>query len=364
MTLIARWVDSRRVFMLGDILLSRVDNPENWIEVPTVKKGDRRRQFLAQDDGSGPVGLMQKIVILDERMMLAWCGKVKTARRIIEEIRDRHRFDPFTHDSLEGFLQQFDPCQDDVSLLGALHDGPATKSFEWGPPHPDNPLGVVTSGSGMKYFLDLIERTKAFEQGTYELQMTDDLNAVGKALSRVAQLLAEERRSIQTLREGFGAAFEIAFDADNGFRKVGDIVYLMWDAIYDEELGIGIRERPWLGYRIGYQRDILELRTFAIGQDGNLEKTDYYVPPIYRLVTPDELARAPFNDLNGSIVFSNVLLKDKGRPDFTMNILQPVPPNRQGFWIEEGKDSVTLHGIEMIHAYIVKLVRESYAPIR
>ncbi|MDZ4656376.1 MAG: hypothetical protein SH868_02230 [Bythopirellula sp.] len=309
MTLIAYCSISGMPYLLGDLLLTRKAAPGLDIRVPTIPWGDARNKEIIVDN-LGPAGLVQKINICSDDLVIAWAGKAKTAQEIICEIKAKHHEKRFDILSMgEYFSELPESVVDEITLIGLIAGDGQIVPFSYAKlkhevEHAD--YGTLwLGGSGSDMFLkhqktmvskDIDEVFGDFADVDLNYPAKPDqppssviLKSEYKIQMLAGLMLTVEMSTLNTLKSYFGGGFEVSWH--NGIRFAKQpITYLYWLA----ELGANNTHRhiaiaPIQAFNYSYKEDVLYLKTIYFNHNEQSVFDELFpIPPIYRSITDAE----------------------------------------------------------------------------
>lgn len=73
--------------------------------------------------------------------------------------------------------------------------------------------------------------------------------------------MAEERYTMESIIEAWGAGFEVIEYSENGFKKLDDFTYIICHSEFDSE-NITLKNTPFLVMHYTYHEDILTINTY------------------------------------------------------------------------------------------------------
>jgi hypothetical protein len=254
--------------LIADLLLTSEKVPQQQIAIPIARNVN---QFI-QNSGNAIVGMGQKINILSQRLAVAWSGSFKQANDIIPMLRPlaglsdlnvgqvRHVFDAVEEkrkNKLSLIVLVVNPSNE-VELM--LLNVPAIKNV--GPF-----LRVATAGTGRTAVKNVMHQLAPADG---PVPNDADL-AEAVALSIAAQLGGEEVQTDKPLREGWGGAFEVAQVTENGFNKLGKVLYVYFRLVRASD-GFGLRWFPFFR-KVDYWNDVTCVRAIKhrVTEQGLLE---------------------------------------------------------------------------------------------
>lgn len=220
--------------------------------------GDINR-ILADRGKAFEVGLVQKVNILSDRLVVAWSGPLDQAERALRILSAAASRQNLTRAEIETELMAIDPDQiDKLYLIGLLvtdvsGDQVSASALQLRAPPTNVPgLGAVyAAGTGKSEFLRLVAKTDWTLGGS----ATEDL----VAHSLVGELIDKELRRGGTIEDRWGGGFEaVTFRTDLGrFQKVGEVLHTFWAV--DLSVPDEAQFTPWF-YKTTYLRDALIIR--------------------------------------------------------------------------------------------------------
>jgi len=225
MTLVAGLSVGGLPAFVGDLLVSwrlpsAVDLPTQWQE--GVHPG------LAEDHAAG---LAQKLIIIRPYLMLAWAGERTDAERMIRELDGILPLEAPELQNPEIILRVLNTCGENTELLallilaGAIYPfGVRTRGFEL-----DNKR-VYLLGSGAPEFFEFLQ---AHPRLMPNQEQADGLVARAIMLRFAARAMTLQLIIGAGLRDSWGGGFEVAYPDEDGFRKIGNLMFRAW--MIDEE---------------------------------------------------------------------------------------------------------------------------------
>ena len=285
MSLIACTINDSIPFIIGDLLISSQDDTRIPYIIPTT--GVDISHLLPYNDGFIPIGMNQKIYIINKDLCVALAGKVYYMKQILRDLKDLSRVynDKLTCDILFQFLKNYDAETTSkicvfVLLMEHLKNGEikvwqTTHGF-WGVIDTEIYGKVFASASGWKDFLlyanQKVVFTTPFPEGTINRTLISNI-------CLIVGLLGLERTTLHTVKKLWGAGFETIYydEDDKTFKKIDDITYIIWDAKFDEEGNIN--PKPSLILKYKYYGDALGITTIERNSK-NYGHNFYTVHPI------------------------------------------------------------------------------------
>lgn len=226
MTLIAAFIEDECPVLMGDLVTS-APGTNSLRSLPIWQRPDLN---IEVEGGLRLAGLAQKVVIVSDRLCVAWTGPVHRANSLLRYLREAELANPAG--SLVEVFQGY-PAHDfgDLEMVAIGYEpggwrtfySPAMVTMEYGPFK-----SLCIGGSGTSAFLRLLDDGEFGCQG-------DASNVyfkwVTQAQGIAGQLMAKQRIEGYGLGEGWGGGFEIAY-YDHGrskFTKVSNTLYCNWE---------------------------------------------------------------------------------------------------------------------------------------
>ena len=161
---------------------------------------------------------------------------------------------------------------------------------------------AIVGGTGTNSLLKFT-RSLAFKVTEGELSSTNNL--IGNSIGIIGLLLSEEIRRGTTIKELFGAGYEIVYiNKDNCFSKFSDITYVFWKINIDRKTGIK-KVRPILLLKYYYHFDYLIIRSITITEENEYKESVSKVPPVISTTPIDEkIPKQSFNSKYLMVIFT------------------------------------------------------------
>jgi len=300
MTLIAGFSQGGCPILMGDLLVSSSDSTDREITFPTV--GKISNCYLS-NGRSRPIGFCQKVNLLSPKLAVVWAGGKKEAKKFMLEVMAGNLHNNPEKDSLRDV---FDNIGGNLSVIGIYRNGremslfgfealpvtPLPAGFEW----------FKGEGTGYEALLEIApqlhqSRIRVGNPNKLERGMSTAVNLSGGLLSR-------EIQTVITLRDLYGAGYEIVHPLGSGLVKFCDLTYLFWRAKEKTKGKWHVLPFPFLACNYSYHVDILVIRSARIKPDSSREcyKIDsddlHMIEPVYRPIHKEEFvgyAAASFN---------------------------------------------------------------------
>jgi hypothetical protein len=258
MTLIAHSTNFSYPIIIGDILMSSTEKGTK-IELPTFLSNVDNK--LPGDQKFFPYKLRQKIYVIKDNLVLALAGLEFEMKLFLEDIINYFKFFRSTKEEIEKFYNEYDFSNFTNSSLLIVYsekkeEGQLIHQITRGNwKHKESPTleHLYTCGSGSNFFIEM--------SGYYDnFHGSGDTNLSNRAISlnytNLSNLLSIERLSLNTIKEYWGAGFEMIYFNGNKFKKINDITYVIWKGkvnLDDETYEMS----PFLALNFRYFEDIL-----------------------------------------------------------------------------------------------------------
>jgi len=305
MSVIATFSINQFPILLGDLLLSSDHNSETSLNLPTI--GEITEIF---PEGSGfiPIGLSQKVFVLNENLSLAWAGSKILAQGIIAELLRECQKKPFWESrDLEQFFRAFEAELDEVSILGYSNNGRGIFSFGFGRHESrdenENYGRLKLAGTGADDLKSHMNTFKPVLSGANPLE-----NAVANTLWITSKMIGQERVSAQNLLNYYGGGFEIVSLVRKQFRKIDDFLCLIWRGFQMKDLSWRLA-LPEIAIKYFYIQDILLIKKIELKNQKNgslkaVNKSIYLISPIIKNQAQDglQLKNIKLSSFNSSVL--------------------------------------------------------------
>ena len=261
-----------------DVKNDKLKLPTNLID-PQICLSKTSRPF--------PYSLAQKTYIINDKTCITLAGHEGEMRHILKEFRNRCRYygDEIPVEEIHRFLADFDLSKNfgesgffifhvnnerdsiKVGFFNAPEDvhkvdtsNFVTTSGIWNLLPDEHFEAVYAFGSGMKGYLNVINQRSTFQTqfekggGGFAFQTNSAL---------IAKILALERASCYTIKDLWGAGFEVVYYDGQKFNKMSDIAYLICEGSFNDQGDIDFPiPRLIMFYR--YANEILYITSLEI----------------------------------------------------------------------------------------------------
>lgn len=331
MTVVFSFFRNGNPVLVGDLLLSG-NEPTRPAWLPSV--GSVANVFPV---GSGyvPIGLVQKIAVLNDNLVVGWSGSMIHARAVIRAISNEcahWSLDPhYVEVSIKSIIEQYE-AEDEVSLVWNIYNCNNNQVFQNGynaaqysrPTRFGRILAIGTPdaiGDVGRRLESISHEPAAGEHG-----------ALGHAIATTAMLSLVELLDANALASYVGGGYEVVLLTERRFQKLDDFVLVVWNA--EEESTGGYRVgAPFYFERHVYHDGVLVIRAAKLeGMSGN---SATYTPTTFlagradRSLTLDEVQALPHVNLNGSLIINIVLLaKPNSAPEVIIRASRWVTQER------------------------------------
>ena len=238
MTLVAKFSLDGRPVLLGDLMLSCVDDGRDYKPFSTPLHLDPNREVRRRSPYM-VAGLTQKVIVLSPRLAVAWSGLMSQAEYPIKNLGEHFANVGCSVTELVEFLDSHCASCDELYLTGlmaldASEGNLPVASFAW--PHGKGEQissarfgDCFIGGSGATEFADVLR----FAEGlNFKTDRTTNAceHTVAGALSIVALLSGEQTRAGNGLAKLYGGGFEVATVLGRDIVKIGEIGYHLCEA--------------------------------------------------------------------------------------------------------------------------------------
>ena len=304
MTAIAAFSVDTCPVVFGDLLITGETKTTRAVAVPAL--GDVGDFF--QGSGWSILGLQQKVVLINERCMLAWSGSWIGARVAIAELRAISNSTKLTTDGVRAFLAgHSDVARHGTSFVGWVHEEEGNRFGQFRHQAEVIDAGALgrmsVQGSGTDAIKELVDLWRGM-QGKSTGEVNAAVRAVATGFSMSSMLLRAEfhgGNAAPTLRSMFGGGYEVAAFFNGSFRKAGNLTFVIWNA---RVTSAGVQlTLPQLILKQTYVGDTLLLLSARISNDYGkpptlIDEQRHVVLPMYSIETKvpkEELSKVSFD---------------------------------------------------------------------
>lgn len=280
MTMIAFTLNYNVPFVVGDLLFTS-EKTKDGITLPTQAYDLAER---LSDSEAVPVELLQKIYILKPNLCLALAGDSSKMQDFLEELKIRCKYYgdwEMTKDIVMQFLNDFGlkaNFQKSAFCFMLLEGEPSGfQDIEIGhPPEAwkilENDLfeKVYVCGSGNEPYLRRIQVESKHKSSH---RKGDFFFAIQNNINLFARILAEEKSTSHTTKDGWGGGFETIYFNGESFVKFENLTYIVFQGEYINENGDLGELSPTLIMHYKYYDDTLLITSIDIS-GGRAEVND------------------------------------------------------------------------------------------
>lgn len=282
MTMIACTLNIAMPVLVGDLLISS-DYKQETFELPVLSEDVM--QYLSKDADVHPILLRQKLYILKKNVCVAFAGDVVNIRKFLEDIRIYCNVkDEITMQDMNDFMMQHidNPSWKTICFIILISE--RHKDFinvgrfthgEWLTTNSQLFGETWATGSGADDFMNVVAESVqmisncAIDSPDYVIQLH---------LVMISRLLANERKTLNSVRKHWGAGFEMIYFDGKEFKKPEEITYLINYGNYTEEGDIPEVPIPAIILNYKYYNEYLVI-TVIRALSGNTSSDDnhYYI---------------------------------------------------------------------------------------
>lgn len=292
MTLIAGFFKDECPILMGDLLISDDDKSDKEFVFPTV--GRVSKSHLSNGEYS-PSKLSQKVILVSPKLAISWAGTMAYATSFIKKIVETNLHINPSYELLSDVYNDIDG-QGNISIIGLYRDGKEMRIFDFNSRSVDSPHTgfkyFKAAGTGYGALLDLVPKL--------EMEVTSgNLNklerGIATSITITAALLSTEILTFLSLKNLFGAGYELVHPLRSDLVKFKDFTYVFWKAEEEKQGLWRILPFPFLASNYSYRQDLLIIRSVRISSitGTNSCKLDsdesHVVTPIHRAFNPEEL---------------------------------------------------------------------------
>lgn len=348
MTLVAAFRINGIPVLVGDLLLTG-QGPQESIEIPTV--GDVSLIPLFPDSDEAIKGLVQKVNILSENLVIGWTGSYPEAKSIISDLKQVSATGSLTKELLQDFFESRKSWvgSEKLAFVGYIKDFNGIHSFEYSyngcaihKPKSNNYEELKIIGTG--YYDAELFLAKNTRKSRPDTKLSNFDNAVISTICFCGFFFSDEMRlsksslaeeNERTLFDRYGGGYEVAIYTENGFQKLNHVSYFSWLVQnIDTEPIINLINR---GFKVSYANNILLIHRFEESKNNKnhifppelVEHTlfpitleqPYYILPIYNKMDQQEIEEL----LEGTEISLN--------SEFNCSYLfHDIPPTEESDW--------------------------------
>jgi hypothetical protein len=274
MTLIARGVFDGYPIFIADLLLSTEAKSREIVDLPVF---DDINSLLPETADRSVVGLHQKLLLLNERLTVAWAGNFEYAKQICLRLSKEISITPLRLNYLLSKVPLWK--RNEVALLGAISVPskirPDLVSVEYfHTPNVDIAKSETlrdcyVAGSGAARFIEWTDQMKYVTwKGAATLGSREKSDFL--AVSAAAVFTGNEAATGGNILEWFGGGFEVVTFRSGHLTKIGNILHTFWQA-RPIPGGYSFLPIPKV-LKADYIEDVLVLQTFEYDMSQEGEK--------------------------------------------------------------------------------------------
>ncbi|MFC0875134.1 hypothetical protein ACE01N_01000 [Saccharicrinis sp. FJH2] len=335
MTLISYTNNFGHPIICGDILITRKGGLKN-LKLPTHLNGTLN--FLGNQDAK-PEELNQKIYVINKDLCVAVAGSLSRIYSFLNSAElFFHKEKRLEATDVERFISWFQNEKGfdnfSVLILHHLKDngrdvfGAYYLGEGWQERRHNIFDDILACGSGASDYLKNLENFP-------EVLGLGKINTINKALSQnlnlLSLLLGYELIFADTIRNHYGAGFEVIYFENNEFKKLNNYTFIIWTgSFFDDEL----KMQPFRIMKYQYQYEVLLVRTTG------LEKSDdiFFIVPINKEKEVYRNKSFTVPDFSSDLIISFFMIKTENNRIFNECILVGGEGNAGVFIEQEGKD--------------------------
>ncbi len=239
MTLIATFKTPKVPILFGDLLISGEERAGETFHFPGLGKIN---VIFPEGSGFTPIGLLQKICLLNDYLAVAWAGNKVKALSTVKELSRLTR--PFTADRIAHFLTGV-PKEEDVALICWCIDEKTKDLAIFGrglyKTFPNKDFGeILAAGTGiehLKSYLNLLGNLP-FTSFSSPSPPSRGIEMI-KNVTLLTSFLLRQGMNFKLNNEGsinhhntflhyFGGGFEVVYRRGGKLCKLQDICYVFW----------------------------------------------------------------------------------------------------------------------------------------
>lgn len=315
MTMIACTLNKGGPVLLGDILVSGNQKPEDFI-IPTLS--DDIFKYLPEQEDLFPLCFNQKIYVLSSNTCIGFAGSTYYIKKFLQDIRIFCKaHNTMTPTLMEEFLNgRQDETWDyfECIILIVENDGLGIRLCKalhgkWVRTNSAVFEDVWSTGSGS---IDFLVETKEKVEISSQYFPEDPRHAIQTNTVLISILLARERAFLHSVERHWGAGFEMIFYDKEKFTKLDNITYVINQSIIDKGGNIPIPV-PSIVLHYKYYGEILIITCIRTIK-GRTEETDqkYIIQSNNLVVRPfvvlplDYFGSEDFSSITKDLSFDNL----------------------------------------------------------
>jgi hypothetical protein len=252
--------------ILGDILISSQHDPGRLIALPT-----RSDAGNLLPPGYSVATVRRKVVILHDRLAVAWAGRQIGAQRVIRDLRRWLQETDLDRDRLFAFLDGYEDLGSGArcELVGWIVDGRGPTAFYWNMPDVWAGHEEYITGSGKE---DFTAHVKGARENFYTSQdLSPTARVVHICLALAGFGIGREVLSGDSLAHLYGGGMEVALFTEGRFSMLTDITFLFWRVEFDARLRESRIAHVPTELKFLHVNDCLVVRTRRIDERGQQE---------------------------------------------------------------------------------------------
>lgn len=270
MTLISATLNHGCPVLMADLLISS-DEAENSINTPTFVNGTEK---LFVNKSLKPVGLRQKLYIINDRLSIALGGRGDQMYTLLKRMKAFFANLTFSDDEFDDFIDNYPPEDKEHLIAITLKYNPTNETFNLRTvgrcteKKNDRYEHVVALGSGAEQFVTFMDQNTKF---TTDISGLDGMLVLNQYV--ISYWLGHEVASAQSLMSLWGAGFEMITFQSGKFVKLRDYTVVLFTG----RIGYNhsFSPAPFSTMMCDYEQDLFVIRVFA-----HNERKVFIVPAI------------------------------------------------------------------------------------
>ena len=277
--------------LFGDLLLSGFAVRD--VSIPSFHLPNEATFFGCRPDVAG---LRQKIVIISDRLCLAWAGSYVQGHALIKFLRENCSGSSLCWSDFRATLSIYPASElNDVTFFAFFWDGSDFGEVD-NVPGSSFELNDLTRvrivGTGSAAFWAVIEDiSEHFSSGVLQGETDDRQRGVTLALTCVGYHFGAQVFGGNGIEEGWGGGFEVAFFDGVQFRKADKVIYVFFqiDQAEDGALAVTLLQPFYYQYYVDDQlRILIDLgnsetdRLYAVDPPGVSNHTEITWPSAFQ----------------------------------------------------------------------------------